>query len=635
MEKFKTISITDINSNRKSKKYLTPSKSINSRYFLFNKRTLLNHLFSIKNPSSSNVKTETNNLNTLSFEKYDELMAKSLNKYNSVRKDSKDDETNSQDLHIRNYKKKFSLIPQNNQRYSVNEQLLTLNNNNSNPYFNIKVHHEKNLNYENPFDSLNAINHNNIIFNEISKDSLIRQRLLFNNSLKHYENFAMKFNVRMPKIKVSDRSNKISEEIPMINLVEDKKKMDEMIPSIPNNTGDLKLFSYFKYPEKNFPEGREQFAICTKGTDILLTGGVSTKNEMDIWTLNVKNIEWNKIPIANKALWRFGHTSIYNQQKIYFYGGKIKDKNIPALIGLEIYSFNDKKFYNPNLYNEPPDRRNHIAVKINEQMLIHGGVGINNDVLSDCYLLNFQPLKWMDISIERYGPKPKVFGHACCLVIPTIFLNHPNFSIYKFPEIEKSKSTSINKVKEKGLYIFGGKTQEDGGLSNDLWILLFGQKPLMWVKIATNGKSPVARYFHSMDYFEQGNYIIIHGGRNDNVSASSALNDTFVLDLENFDWVSVHLYSNIPNFKVISRYGHKSAIFSNKLLIFGGINNNNYIGSSLFIVNLDFYYSTDKKTIQQMKIEKMKNNKSSKRLKIELGKLKLGVVVPINLPPIK
>ena len=268
-------------------------------------------------------------------------------------------------------------------------------------------------------------------------------------------------------------------------------------------------------------------------------------------------------------------------------------------------------------------------------MLIHGGIGLNNQVLSDCYLLNFQPLKWTDISIEKYNPKPKVFGHACCLVIPTIFLNHPTFSIYKFPEIEKIKPHYVNKIKEKGLYIFGGKTQEEGGLSNELWILLFGQKPLSWLKINTNGKSPTPRYFHSMDYYEKGNYIIIHGGRNDNVSETSALNDTFVLDLENFDWVSVHLYSNVPNFKVISRYGHKSTIFSNKLLIFGGINNNNYIGSSLFIVNLDFYYSTDKKTIEQMKIEKMKNRKSSKKLKLELGKLKLGVVVPINLPPIK
>ena len=144
-----------------------------------------------------------------------------------------------------------------------------------------------------------------------------------------------------------------------------------------------------------------------------------------------------------------------------------------------------------------------------------------------------------------------------------------------------------------------------------------------------------------MDFYEKANYLIVHGGRNDDLSASSALNDTFILDLESMEWSEVKLYSNIKDFKVISRYGHKSTIFSNKLIIFGGMNNNNYIGSSLFIVNLDFYYSIDIKTIEQMNIENIKKDeklahgKKLKKLQLELGKLKLGVVAPISLPPIK
>ena len=144
-----------------------------------------------------------------------------------------------------------------------------------------------------------------------------------------------------------------------------------------------------------------------------------------------------------------------------------------------------------------------------------------------------------------------------------------------------------------------------------------------------------------MDFYEKANYLIVHGGRNDDLSSTSALDDTFVLDLDNCGWVKVELYSNSKNFKVISRYGHKSTIFSNKLIIFGGMNNNNFIGSSLFIVNLDFYYSLEQKTVEQMNIENIKKNdkiaygKKIKQLKIELGKLKLGVVSPLSLPPIK
>ena len=493
-------------------------------------------------------------------------------------------------------------------------------------------------NYESPKQSLKIINSNNNIFNEISKDSLLRQRILFDNSVKNFENYAMRFKTKMPIVKMSTINTKVADFIPMINLVENEKKAENALPPIPSNA-DLRLFSYFKYPEKNFPEGREQFSICIKGRHIYLSGGLSTNmKEMNFWSLNIKNIEWKKIPAMNQTNCRFGHTTIYDENKIYIYGGRIKEKNTSILVGLEIYSLKENSFSKPYIQKEPPDRRDHIAIYICNHMLIHGGVGISNEILSDCYLLNLQTLKWIDPPIEQYSPKPKLYGHTCCLVIPYQLLNHKNFNIYKFPEIEIN---SDNKIKQKGLYIFGGKTKEYGGLTNDLWILIMGKNPFSWMKVNTLGKPPSPRYFHSMDYYEKGNYLIIHGGRNDDLSATSALNDTFVLDLENFGWVNVELYNNSNSFKVISRYGHKSTIFSNKLIIFGGMNNNNFIGSSLFIVNLDFYYSVNKKTIEQMNIENIKNNekiahrKKMKKIKFELGKLKLGVVVPFNLPPIK
>ena len=38
-----------------------------------------------------------------------------------------------------------------------------------------------------------------------------------------------------------------------------------------------------------------------------------------------------------------------------------------------------------------------------------------------------------------------------------------------------------------------------------------GRKPLDWIKVDTKGKSPIPRYFHSMNFYERGNYVIIHG----------------------------------------------------------------------------------------------------------------------------
>ena len=459
--------------------------------------------------------------------------------------------------------------------------------------------------FQNPSQSLNVLTNNNNIYNQINNDSLLRQQILLDKSVKMFEHFSMKFKTKMPKIKISTINSKLVEYIPMI-IVENEKKEGQSLPPIPHS-GEFRLFSYFKYPEKNFPEGREQFSICIKGRNILLSGGVCTNmKEMVFWSLNMKNIEWKKIPSINQTNNRYGHTTIYDENKVYIYGGRIKEKNKSILVGLEIFSLKENKFYKPDMQNEPQDRRDHIAIYLNDYMLIHGGVNSNNEILSDCYLLNLQNLKWNEAFIEQYTQRPKVYGHSSCLVIPFKLLNHKNFNIYKFPETDNNNN-NMDKIKKKGIYIFGGKTKED--TTNELWILVIGQKPFSWIKPNTKGKPPSPRCFHSMDFYEKANYLIIHGGRNDALSATSALNDTYIFDLENFEWTKIELYSNNIDFKVISRYGHKSTIFSNKLIIFGGMNNNNYIGSSLFIVNLDFYYSVEVKTVEQMNLEKIKADK--------------------------
>ena len=627
MEKFQTLSTHDMRNKRNKISILSPLKikeSNSNHHYVINMKSLLNNHLSQLNIYSKN-QSKSKYPKTLTIEEYDNLQNNSLNKY--ISKDLKGEKIDEKDeIHTES-----NVINK-----KINDSRL-LTDNNSEPKIHIRTPKKS---YDNPQQSLRVINSNNNIFNSISKGSLLRQRILYDNWVKNFENYANKFKTKMPKIKTSKIDSKIIDEIPMINLVENNKKPEEVLPPIPSN-GNLRLFSYFKYPEKNFPEGREQFSICIKGRNILLSGGVSTNmKEMNFWSLNIKSLEWKKISSMNQTNGRFGHTTIYNDNKIFIYGGRIKEKNKSILVGLEIFSLKDYTFSKPYIQKEPPDRRNHIALYICNHMLIHGGVDVNNEILSDCHFLNLETLKWIEPHIEQYTKKPKVYGHSYSLVIPFKILNNKNFSIYKFPEFANS-SITVNKIKIKGLYIFGGKTEEDGGLTNDLWILMMGQKPLTWMKPNISGKPPSPRYFHTMDYYEKANYLIVHGGRNDELSTTSALDDTFVLDLENLEWVKVELYSNTLDFKVISRYGHKSTIFSNKLIIFGGMNNNNYIGSSLFIVNLDFYYSLNKKTIEQMNIEKIKNDdklgkdKKMKKIKIELGRLKLGVVLPINLPPIK
>ena len=493
--------------------------------------------------------------------------------------------------------------------------------------------------YPNPFQSLGVIKHNNHIFNEISRDYLYRQSDLFNKQIRNIQKYEKKHKIKMPKISVG--SSNVGFDIPVVDLTDKKSKdISTALPHIPQS-GNLKLLAYYKYPNKNFPEGREQFSVFLRTNEIFISGGISSNmKSLSIWSLNLEKLEWKKLQTNGLMANRYGHTGVIYQNKIIFFGGKTKYLNMSYLCGLEIYSMTDYTFNSPSVGKISPEtRKNHIAELLGSQMFIHGGLNESNEILNDCYLLNISTLKWNICSINKYTPAPKLYGHSSCIVIPHVLLFHHKFSIYSYPNLEPGKMSNL--IKEKGIYVFGGKSKEESSLSNQLWILITGKKPMEWVQPETKGKPPSPRYFHSMNYYEKGNFVIIHGGRNDTMSESSALNDTYIFDLENFDWVKITLYSQLAGFKILSRCGHQSVIFANKMIIVGGMNNNNYLGSSLFIVNLDFSYETNPKSLEEITIKQLEekddyeSHKKIMKIKNDLKKSQLGVVTNINLPSIK
>ena len=175
------------------------------------------------------------------------------------------------------------------------------------------------------------------------------------------------------------------------------------------------------------------------------------------------------------------------------------------------------------------------------------------------------------------------------------------------------------------------------------------KKPCLWIRLDNvKGVKPKPRYFHSMSYYEPGDFLIIHGGRNDYQNESFALDDTFIFNLNHLQWHQVHLYSTMIGFKVFPRCGHKSIIYSNKLIIFGGMNNLNYLGSSLFVINLSEDYSPEFKTAEEIILENLtlgnkndsnhqsgkEQNKVIEELKNKINKNhKLGFVDNVNFLP--
>ena len=602
--------------------------------------------------------TQRNLLNSLSkdndeyiIREYSKIIPKDFNMYvetieSSLGNYKMDYEKKNEEKQLKNYNPNFyihlkdKLLIKKIHKHNRNffNHALTPKNDDSNLKITIR---EKQ--YPNPYKSLAVIKHNSFIFDEINKNFLNRQGDLFKQKILNIKKYNNKYKVKMPKIHISNFT-RIPFEIPLVDLTEDKdKKGLQTFKNISKkqNEGTLQLYAYYRYPNRNFPEGREQFSIFFYNNNrIYICGGLTVKmGIMPIWYLNMDKLEWNKVPQKENTNNRFGHTSIIYQNKIYFYGGRAKIDKALYYCGLEIFSLNEGIYYKPMLskLNSPPLRRNHIAILIDEQIFIHGGVSENNEILSDCHLLNLNPLKWLKVSINRRSQNPKLYGHTGCVVVPKQYLINHKFNIYAYPDLEVVNC----RIKKKGLYVFGGKSKEEGGISNKLWILTIGQKLLEWNLAETKGIPPRPRYNHSMSFYERGNFLIIHGGRNDLMSDTIAFDDTFVLDLEFFEWFKVELYSQFDKFKVLSRCGHQSSIYGNKLIIFGGMNNNNYIGSTLFIVNLDFTYNNQQRSIQEIMMKELKGQDDVEakqklfKLKNELRRMQLGLVTKVNLPEIK
>ena len=580
----------------------------------------------IKKRVNSNIKENQSNLkkylfytnkrkNTLSkeeteedFYKYTEKLENTMNGYQMSYDKKEEEKDNIFDKYI-NKKDKQIIQKVHDLNNSYDNRVMSPKNKDCN----IKIEINE-MNYPNPIKSLGIIRHNRHIYNELSKNILSRQSESFSKQIEEIEQYNMKFGKKMPKIHITDLLFKDSLNNPLGNLLNKKKEIN--LPSLiqKGKKEELKLFSYCKYPVKDYPEGREQFSICFKNRDIIITGGISSNmKNLSIWSLDILKLEWEKINQNFQIDNRYGHTALALNNKLYIFGGKTKYSNSWVLNGLEIFSFNNNNYIHNNEGGvHPENRRNHIAIFIGQQMFIHGGINENGKVLNDSYILNVHHLKWNKCLIDKNCHCPKLFGHACSLVVPLMYLYNPKFNIYSFPENENVKKKII---KEKGLYIFGGKSKEEGGLTNQLWILIIGKQLLEWVRPETKGKPPRPRYFHSMNFYERGNYLIIHGGRNDTLSENCALNDTFLLNLENFEWMQVNLYSDINNFIIPGRYGHQSIVFADKLIILGGMNNNSYLGCSLFIINLDFSRSNvlHRSSEEELLNRGQKNNKESKK----------------------
>ena len=352
--------------------------------------------------------------------------------------------------------------------------------------------------------------------------------------------------------------------------------------------GNVFLLTGYYQSTSTCPESREQFSFNyepSTNSIYLFSGNSCYYGNQQLWKFNLLKYVWEPIKPASQLIeGRSGHTGIIYKSKLIIFGGRYL--NNTSLADVDIYNIDTNKWtagqLNTSIFLKL--RRNHIACLVGQQMFIHGGLDEFGEYLDDAYLLNLaNNSRWFKANIISYNILPKLGYHSCCLVVPKEIQKNPKFSIYKLPEI--TINTINTQIREKGIYVFGGKRSDLKDPSNKLWVLKVGRKPLEWSEIKTKGKPPCPRYLCSMNYFEQGNFIIIHGGKTKSLRNENILKDTYLFELFKFEWIKVN-YGCLDS-TIKPRFSHAGVIYHKKLIIFGGVNEQGFNGSNFFLIKLE------------------------------------------------
>jgi len=229
-------------------------------------------------------------------------------------------------------------------------------------------------------------------------------------------------------------------------------------------------------------------------------------------------------------------------------------------------------------YIFPPFRRYHISLLIGNHIFLYGGETPFNKCLNDCWIYDLISQKWSLIEyIGRYPPP--LCCHSACLVLEQNQLINEALNVYYKPPSEKK---TLRLLKTDGVFFFGGYN-ENKKPTNLFFRMVIGVKPVLFEIPETKGLGPSPRIQASMNFNSENNLIVIHGGRNE--LKNEVYNDIILLDMENMCWIHTKFWGEKP----LARSEHKAVVISNKLFIFGGVNNKNFINFDFTIFNLDFF----------------------------------------------
>ncbi|EAR82399.2 kelch motif protein (macronuclear) [Tetrahymena thermophila SB210] len=351
------------------------------------------------------------------------------------------------------------------------------------------------------------------------------------------------------------------------------------------------------YSSQLKPEFREGASLLEYNQNLYLFGGFGFQLFNSLYQFSLKDYEWKKTEtngFYGNQSGRFGHSAnLYKNQMVIFggaseYSSKLKNRavmNDVWMLNLDNHEW--KQIRTIGDYVEP--RRNHATCIVGNHFYAHGGVGNYEKYLNQLNVLSLDKGRW-----KSFQFKFDEQGIAFHQMVP-IFQKSLKFISRKAEKMGKMVSSKNKfKVKEEGIYCFGGK-QGNQKIRGKLIILKLDQKeqPVDWIIPETSGQSPHPRFHHSMifNYYVKG--IVLFGGVNDEANMPEyAFQDVWILQLNNLNWIQI----NVSGQNNRHRFAHSFTSIDERIFIFGGASNQSYTDCELYVLEMNQQVAKQKKS---------------------------------------
>ncbi|CAK67077.1 unnamed protein product (macronuclear) [Paramecium tetraurelia] len=335
----------------------------------------------------------------------------------------------------------------------------------------------------------------------------------------------------------------------------------------------------------------------------LVFGGHSHRENIEIHAISLLNGQWKRkqecyysqieqlkqkqIANPNLRLGCYFSLNIDENKTIYAFGGEKNTNNRKTTNVITKICLEGDRLEWQQFQTSIGCRRNHSGIYTHNHLLVVGGIDCSDFITK--YYNDFQLINLSKMQSSQFHPKfykkqvlqndhPFKLGiayHSATLVgNPFLRLN------YDFSQIAKKEEQVDQLFTKEGIYIFGGKDSEDN-LYSELYQMVIDTYPIVVQIVETLGQKPPSRRSHSMNYDEKISALLLFGGTNE----VQCFGDLHILLLKNYTWQKVQLqgYLEYP-----FRYEHCSVFNEDKLIVFGGLNQDGFLMYNPITIQVKF-----------------------------------------------